>query len=85
MPSAVHGRGREEFGTPMVNIVCNRDGEYEENLKLFEDFVTVALREAIEAEYGGRVDDQVRSHFDEAGGLSSGRTLCGRSADRPWR
>ena len=35
--------------------------------KLFEDFVTVALREALEAEYGGRVDDQVRSHFDEAG------------------
>jgi 5-methylcytosine-specific restriction enzyme subunit McrC len=35
--------------------------------KLFEDFVTVALREAIEADHGGRVDDQVRSYFDQAG------------------
>jgi 5-methylcytosine-specific restriction enzyme subunit McrC len=34
--------------------------------KLFEDFVTVALREAIVPIYGGRVDDQDRSHFDEA-------------------
>jgi 5-methylcytosine-specific restriction enzyme subunit McrC len=34
--------------------------------KLFEDFVTVALREAIVPVYGGRVADQDRSHFDEA-------------------
>jgi 5-methylcytosine-specific restriction enzyme subunit McrC len=34
---------------------------------LFEQFVTVALREAIEAGFGGRVDDQVRYYFDQAG------------------
>jgi 5-methylcytosine-specific restriction enzyme subunit McrC len=34
---------------------------------LFEQFVTVALREAIEAGFGGRVDDQVRYCFDQAG------------------
>jgi 5-methylcytosine-specific restriction enzyme subunit McrC len=34
---------------------------------LFEEFVTVALREALVAEYGGRVDGQDRNHFDEAG------------------
>jgi len=33
---------------------------------LFEDFVTVALREALVSAYGGRVDDQDRNHFDEA-------------------
>ena len=33
---------------------------------LFEDFVTVALREAIVPMYGGRLDGQDRSHFDEA-------------------
>jgi 5-methylcytosine-specific restriction enzyme subunit McrC len=35
--------------------------------KLFEDFVTVALREALVTAYGGRVDDQDRHRFDEAG------------------
>ena len=35
--------------------------------RLFEDFVTVALREALVPAYGGRVDDQDRNHFDEAG------------------
>jgi 5-methylcytosine-specific restriction enzyme subunit McrC len=35
--------------------------------KLFEDFVTVALREALVATYGGRVDDQDPQNFDEAG------------------
>ncbi len=35
--------------------------------KLFEDFVTVALREALVPTYGGRVNAQDRSHFDEAG------------------
>jgi 5-methylcytosine-specific restriction enzyme subunit McrC len=34
---------------------------------LFEEFVTVALREALVAEYGGRVDGQDRNHLDEAG------------------
>ena len=34
---------------------------------LFEDFITVALREALVSAYGGRVDDQDRNHFDEAG------------------
>ena len=34
---------------------------------LFEDFVTVALREALVAAFGGRVDDQVRYYFDQAG------------------
>ena len=35
--------------------------------QLFEDFVTVALREALEPEYGGRVVAQSRHHLDEAG------------------
>ena len=35
--------------------------------RLFEDFVTVALRDALVSAYGGRVDDQDRNHFDEAG------------------
>lgn len=34
--------------------------------RLFEDFVTVAVREAIVPVYGGRVADQDQSHFDEA-------------------
>jgi len=34
--------------------------------RLFEDFVTVALREALVAGYGGRVAGQDRSYFDEA-------------------
>ena len=34
---------------------------------LFEDFVTTTLREELETAYGGRVDDQDRNHFDEAG------------------
>lgn len=35
--------------------------------QLFEDFVTVALREAIEGSHGGRVIDQPRHYLDEAG------------------
>lgn len=35
--------------------------------RLFEDFVTVALREALVTAYGGLVDAQDRHHFDEAG------------------
>jgi len=35
--------------------------------QLFEDFVTVALREPLENTYGGRVVGQDRSNFDEAG------------------
>ena len=35
--------------------------------RLFEDFVTVALREALDGTYGGRVDGQAAHHFDEAG------------------
>jgi 5-methylcytosine-specific restriction enzyme subunit McrC len=35
--------------------------------KLFEDFVTVALREALVAGFGGRVDDQDRHYLDQAG------------------
>jgi hypothetical protein len=31
-----------------------------------EDFVTVALREALASAYGGRVDDQNQNYFDEA-------------------
>lgn len=34
--------------------------------QLFEDFVTVALREAIEGSHGGRVIDQSRHYLDEA-------------------
>lgn len=35
--------------------------------QLFEDFVTVALREALEARFGGRVLGQMRHYLDEAG------------------
>ncbi len=35
--------------------------------KLFEDFVTVALREALVADYGGRVHGQDRHYLDQAG------------------
>ena len=35
--------------------------------QLFEDFVTVALREAIEDSHGGRVISQSRHYLDEAG------------------
>ncbi|MBO0822254.1 MAG: restriction endonuclease [Actinobacteria bacterium] len=35
--------------------------------QLFEDFVTIALREALEPAYGGEVIGQDRHHFDEAG------------------
>ena len=34
--------------------------------QLFEDFVTVALREALQGEYGGRVVNQWRGHLDHA-------------------
>jgi 5-methylcytosine-specific restriction enzyme subunit McrC len=34
---------------------------------LFEDFVTVALREALESEFGGRVDGQDRHYLDQKG------------------
>ena len=34
---------------------------------LFEQFVTVALREAITARFGGRVEGQVRYYLDQAG------------------
>ena len=34
--------------------------------RLFEDFVTVALREALVPAYSGRVASQDRNHFDEA-------------------
>ena len=50
-----------EFGTVAVN------GFLLDMPKLFEDFVTVALREALVSAYGGRVDDQDQNHFDEAG------------------
>ena len=50
-----------EFGTVAVN------GFLLDMPKLFEDFVTVALREALVSAYGGRVDDQDPNHFDEAG------------------
>jgi 5-methylcytosine-specific restriction enzyme subunit McrC len=35
--------------------------------RLFEDFVTVALREALEGSFGGRVVAQARGHLDLAG------------------
>lgn len=35
--------------------------------KVFEDFVTVALREELERSYGGRVHLQLRRHLDVAG------------------
>jgi 5-methylcytosine-specific restriction enzyme subunit McrC len=49
------------FGTVAVN------GFLLDMPRLFEDFVTVALREALVLAYGGRVDDQDQNHFDEAG------------------
>ena len=51
--------------------------------RLFEDFVTVALREALVPAYGGRVDDQDQNHFDEAGRCACGPTSCGRYAGQP--
>ena len=50
-----------EFGGVAVN------GFLLDMPKLFEDFVTVALREALVPAYGGRVAGQDRNHFDEAG------------------
>ena len=50
-----------EFATVAVN------GFLFDMPRLFEDFVTVALREALVAAYGGRVADQDQNHFDEAG------------------
>ena len=35
--------------------------------QLFEDFVTVALREALDQSFGGRVDGQDRHYLDQAG------------------
>jgi 5-methylcytosine-specific restriction enzyme subunit McrC len=35
--------------------------------RLFEDFITTALREALVTTYGGRVQGQERSYLDEAG------------------
>lgn len=35
--------------------------------RLFEDFVTVALRESLESAFGGRVEAQSRHHLDVAG------------------
>jgi 5-methylcytosine-specific restriction enzyme subunit McrC len=50
-----------EFGSVAVNgFLLDMPG-------LFEDFVTVALREELVAEYGGTVSSQDRSHFDVAG------------------
>jgi 5-methylcytosine-specific restriction enzyme subunit McrC len=50
-----------EFGGVAVNgFLLDMPG-------LFEDFVTVALREALVAAYGGMVASQDRNHFDEAG------------------
>jgi 5-methylcytosine-specific restriction enzyme subunit McrC len=50
-----------EFGGVTVN------GFLLDMPKLFEDFITVALREALVPVYGGRVSGQDRNHFDEAG------------------
>jgi 5-methylcytosine-specific restriction enzyme subunit McrC len=50
-----------EFGGVAVN------GFLLDMPKLFEDFVTAAMRDALVPVYGGRVSGQDRSHFDEAG------------------
>jgi 5-methylcytosine-specific restriction enzyme subunit McrC len=52
-----------EHGTGGVTV----DGFLLDMPQLFEDFVTVTLREVLETTYGGRVMGQDRSHFDEAG------------------
>ena len=52
-----------ELGTGGVEV----NGFLLDMPRLFEDFVTVALREALVAAYGGRVDDQDPHQFDEAG------------------
>ena len=54
--SVEHGRG----GVAMNGFLIDMP-------RLFEDFVTVALREALEGTFGGRVDGQARHHFDVAG------------------
>ena len=51
----------DEFGAVAVN------GFLLDMPKLFEEFVTVAIRDALVLTYGGRVTDQDRNHFDEAG------------------
>jgi 5-methylcytosine-specific restriction enzyme subunit McrC len=50
---------------------------------LFEDFVTVALRETIEPTYGGRIRGQDRDHFDEAGQVTLRPDIVWRINDAP--
>jgi 5-methylcytosine-specific restriction enzyme subunit McrC len=48
--------------------------------ELFEDFVTVALREALTGSFGGRVESQDPHFLDDAGRSGCIPTSCGRSA-----
>jgi 5-methylcytosine-specific restriction enzyme subunit McrC len=51
--------------------------------RVFEDFVTVALREEFEATRGGRVEAQGRSHLDEAGSVVMRPDMVWSLAGRP--
>jgi 5-methylcytosine-specific restriction enzyme subunit McrC len=50
---------------------------------LFEDFVTVALREALEGAFGGRVVGQARHHLDVAGRVPLRPDIVWRFGDVP--
>jgi 5-methylcytosine-specific restriction enzyme subunit McrC len=51
--------------------------------RLFEDFVTAALREALTASYGGRVDAQDRHLLDEAGRVALRPDIVWKVTRRP--
>jgi 5-methylcytosine-specific restriction enzyme subunit McrC len=51
--------------------------------RLFEDFVTVALREALERVHGGRVVGQARHHLDVAGQVPLRPDIVWRVGDAP--
>ena len=51
--------------------------------RLFEDFVTVALREALEGTFGGRVDGQARHHLDVASRVPLRPDIVWRFAEVP--
>jgi 5-methylcytosine-specific restriction enzyme subunit McrC len=57
--SPEHGRGDVEANGFLLDMP-----------RLFEDFITVSLREALTGAYGGRLDDQDTHHLDDSGVVS---------------
>jgi len=51
--------------------------------RVFEDFVTVALREALEGTFGGRVVGQARHHLDAAGRVPLRPDIVWRIGGKP--